>query len=114
MERDEIINSLETNLISQFTSVTIKDRLKNFFGLPKSIQKEYINDHEQSSWRMLRYRMKNFQKQKHNSSFLVAPSTLLCATVFLEDAVNYQSIVHKITGKDLLIYRWFSSSIIKK
>ncbi|CAF0795036.1 unnamed protein product [Rotaria sordida] len=93
MEREEIINSIETNLISNFQSITIKNRLKKFFGLPTSIHSEYIDDNEQCSW---------------------SSNTLLCATTFLEDAVNYQSIRHKITRKYLLIYRWFSCPMIKK
>ncbi|CAF1465916.1 unnamed protein product [Rotaria sp. Silwood1] len=93
MEREEIINSINTNLISDFQSITIKDRLKKFFGLPQSINNDYIDDNEQCSW---------------------PSNTLLCATVFLENAVNYQSIAHKVTRKYLLIYRWFSCPMIKK
>ena len=102
MEGDEI------NLIVRFPSSSIQNRINKFFGLPKSIHGEYV-DREQYTWRMF------------NSSFpriycfsLLASSTLLCATVFLEDAVNYQSIVHKVTRRYLGIYRWFSSSLIKK
>ncbi|CAF2912774.1 unnamed protein product [Rotaria sp. Silwood2] len=67
--------------------VSIKNRLRNFFGIPKPI------DNEDCSW---------------------PTNTLLCAIVFLEDAVNYRSIVHKVTKNYLLVYRWFSSSIIQK
>ncbi|CAF1583402.1 unnamed protein product [Rotaria magnacalcarata] len=93
MEREEIINSIDTHLINAPPSRTIKNRLKNFLGFPKSINSEYIIDDEQCSW---------------------SSNTLLCATVFLEDAVNYQCITHKITEKYLLIHRWFSSPMIKK
>ena len=54
MQRDETINSVETNLIIQSSSVTFKDRLQKFFGLPKSVDGEYIDDIEQCTWRMLR------------------------------------------------------------
>ncbi|CAF4114160.1 unnamed protein product [Rotaria sp. Silwood2] len=93
MEREETINSIETNLINDSQPLTIKDRLKKFFGLPQSINREYIDDNEQCSW---------------------SSNTLLCAIVFLEDAVNYQYIGHKVTRKYLLIYRWFSCPLIKK
>src|SRR4051812_16971679 len=109
MEGETIVNSMERNLIIRFPSITIKDRLKKFFGLPKSIHGEYI-DHEQCSWRML-----SIGKTQLSFFFIIlASNTLLCATVFLEDAVNYQSIAHKVTKKYLLIYRWFSSPMIKK
>ncbi len=52
MERDEPINTVQTNVITDFPSVTIKDRLKKFFGLPTSIPGEYI-DNERCTWRML-------------------------------------------------------------
>ncbi|CAF3440994.1 unnamed protein product [Rotaria socialis] len=66
--------------------VSIKNRLRNFVGLPKPI------DDDDCSW---------------------STHTLLCATVFLEDAVNYQSIVHKVSNLYLLVYRWFSCSLIQ-
>ncbi|CAF2053976.1 unnamed protein product [Rotaria magnacalcarata] len=66
--------------------VTLKNRLRNFVGLPKPI------DDDDCSW---------------------STHTLLCATVFLEDAVNYQSIVHKVSNHYLLVYRWFSCSLIQ-
>ncbi|UJR31120.1 hypothetical protein I4U23_018628 [Adineta vaga] len=92
MEREEIIESSQADLIIRVPSETIKDRLKKFLGLPKSLHGDYL-DNEQCIW----------------------PSNiLLCATVFLEDAINYQSITHKITRKYLLIYRWFSSPFIRK
>ena len=53
MENEGIINSIQTNFIINFPSVTIKDRLKKFLGLPKSIHGEYIDD-DQCSWRMLK------------------------------------------------------------
>ena len=51
---------------------------------------------------------------RNNQRSFLASSTLLCATVFLEDAVNYQSIIHKVTRVYLSIHRWFSCSLIRK
>jgi hypothetical protein len=51
MENDEPINSLQEDLLFRLPSLTIKDRIKNFLGLPKSIHGEYV-DNEQYSWRM--------------------------------------------------------------
>ncbi|CAF0799248.1 unnamed protein product [Rotaria sp. Silwood1] len=67
--------------------ISMKNRLRNFFGIPKPID---------------------------NDDCLWSANTLLCAIVFLEDAINYQSIVHKVTKNYLLVYRWFSSSLVKK
>ena len=56
MEGEEIINSIQTNLINiHFPSVTIKDRVKKFIGLPTSVHGEFI-DNEQCAWRRLRRR----------------------------------------------------------
>ncbi len=52
MENEVPISSLETNLLYRFPSETIKDRIKKFFGLPKSIHEGCV-DNEQCSWRML-------------------------------------------------------------
>jgi hypothetical protein len=109
MEIEEPINTHTEDLITHFSSSTIRNRIRKFFGLPKSIHGEYI-DNERCSWRMFSDR----KTSQQNSFFLLASITLLCATVFLEDAINYQSIVHKVTRKYLLIYRWFSSPLIKK
>lgn len=51
MEREDLFNSIDAHLISS-SSLTIKDRLKNLFGLPKPINNEYIDDNEQTSWCM--------------------------------------------------------------
>lgn len=40
-----------TNLVIRYPSQPIGNRLKDFFGLPKSIAGEFI-DHEQDSWCM--------------------------------------------------------------
>lgn len=45
---------------------------------------------------------------------LSAANILLCATVFLEDAVHYRSIAHKVTRQYLSVYRWFQSPLIQK
>jgi hypothetical protein len=55
MEIEEPINSHEQNLIRRFPSTTIRNRIRKFFGLPKSIHGEYI-DNERCSWRMFNYR----------------------------------------------------------
>jgi hypothetical protein len=52
MEIEQPFNSPEENLLYRFPSLTIKDRIKSFLGLPKSIHGEYV-DNEQCSWRML-------------------------------------------------------------
>ena len=65
MEREEPINSLEENLIARFPSTTIRNRIKRFFGLPISIQGEYV-DSERCSWRMF-----NHRKYPINSLFVV-------------------------------------------
>lgn len=52
MEREEPINSEQTNLIYRFPSQRIQNRIKTFFGLPKSLHGNYV-DNEQCSWRML-------------------------------------------------------------
>ncbi|CAF1535640.1 unnamed protein product [Adineta ricciae] len=92
MDSEETMNSSQTNLMIRVPSQTFKDRLKKCLGLPKTIHGDYT-DNEQCVW----------------------PSNiLLCATVFLEDAINYQSISHKVTRNYLSIYRWFASPLIKK
>jgi hypothetical protein len=63
MERERIIQS---NFIIHFPPVTIKDRLKKFLGLPKSLRGEYI-DNEQCSWRMLK--SKKINKINPNFSY---------------------------------------------
>ncbi|CAF1209473.1 unnamed protein product [Rotaria sordida] len=77
----------ESDPIMLSPPISMKNRLRNFFGIPKPIE------NDDCSW---------------------SANTLLCATVFLEDAVNYRSIVHKVTKNYLFIYRWFSSSLIQK
>jgi len=49
MERERTINLINNH----FPSVTIKDRVKKFVGLPKSIHGEYV-DNEQCAWRTLK------------------------------------------------------------
>jgi len=56
MERTETISSVITDSGSVYIihnpSVSIKNRLQNFIGIPKSIEQENI-DNEQYSWCML-------------------------------------------------------------
>ncbi|CAF1473352.1 unnamed protein product [Adineta steineri] len=82
MSRRRTISSVITDSGSDYivysTSLPIKDRLRNYIGIPKPIERENT-DNEQYSWY----------------------------------AVNYQSIVHKVTKFYLLVYRWFSSSLIR-
>ncbi len=58
MEIEEPINAFETNLITHLPSSTVKNRIKKFFGLPKSIHGAYT-DHERCSWRMLNHQNKS-------------------------------------------------------
>lgn len=111
MENEEPINSIETNLIYRFPTEGIKNRINKFLGLPKSIHGNFV-DNEESLWCM--FSIKKTSLKRIIVYYLIASNTLLCATVFLEDAVNYQSIVHKVTPKYLSIYRWFTSPLIKK
>jgi len=91
MSRRQTFSSIDTddghNYIIHKTPIDCKTRLRNFFGLPKPIE----NDDE--SW-----------------SFL----TLLCATSFIEDAIFYKSIVHKVSKTYLYVYRWYSSPLVQK
>ncbi|CAF0807179.1 unnamed protein product [Adineta ricciae] len=95
MDRRQTHSSINTDCGSDFiihtSSLTWKNRLQNFFGIPKPIDGENT-DSERCSW---------------------SADTLLCATIFLEDAVNYQSIAHKVTKFYLLVHRWSSSPLIR-
>ncbi|CAF1145998.1 unnamed protein product, partial [Didymodactylos carnosus] len=71
-------------------SLSVKNRIQNYLGFPKSVQGEqYDNEHY---WHV---------------------NHLLAAVVFIEDAINYRTINHKVTRKYLLVYRWFSSKPIR-
>lgn len=50
MDREETMNSSQTNLMIRVPSQTFKDRLKKCLGLPKTIRGDYT-DNEQCVWR---------------------------------------------------------------
>ncbi len=62
----------------------------------------------------LAYVKKKINAKNDKYFYIIASNILLCAIVFLEDAVNYQSIGHKVTRRYVIIYRWFSSPMIRK
>ena len=112
MDRRHTFSSVTTDgtdYVIHTPVITMKNRLRNFFGLPKPINDEHI-DHEQSMVYV------KYIKQVFFFIILIilANKTILSATIFLEDAVNYRSIVHKVTKFYLLIYRWFTSPLIQK
>jgi len=113
MEIEQSLSSIhvdvETNSIIPNSSVVIKNRFRSFFGLPKLIGGEQV-DHENCSWCMLFCHIKSNIFLK----IILALNTFLCASIFLEDAVNYRSIVHKVTKYYLFIYRWSSCPLIRK
>ena len=110
MDSEQTMNSSQMNLMIHVPSQTFKDRLKKYLGLPKTIHGDYT-DNEQCVWRT----SSTLESRKRSHVIcLLASNILLCATVFLEDAVNYQSISHKVTRNYLSIYRWFASPLIKK
>ena len=80
MEREEIIDSIETNLIIHIPSVTIKDRIKEFFNLPKPIHEE-LDDNEQCVWCML-INNRKINKKFFFCFYIIASNILLCANSF--------------------------------
>lgn len=110
MEVDQTNLSLnrDTELIIPNPRILINNRYRQLLGLPKRIDGEHV-DNEQYSWCRLII-------PSPSSTFCVclASNTLLCACIFLEDAVNYRSIVHKVTRFSMYIYRWFSCPLIRK
>lgn len=110
MEVDQTNLSLnrDTELIIPNPRILINNRYRQLLGLPKRIDGEHV-DNEQYSWCRLII-------PSPSSTFYVclASNTLLCACIFLEDAINYRSIVHKVTRFSMYIYRWFSCPLIRK
>lgn len=114
MHRTRTLSSLDTDdgadCIISSPPVPMKDRLRRFFGLPKPMSTKNTTCENLSWGRLLIVGV----ERENMSCISVAATTLLCATIFLEDAVQYQSIAHKVTKFYLLIYRWFSSPLVRR
>ena len=120
MERERLLNleqrtNDETQPLLRRQSTNVRDYLWKCLGLPSSVDGEYI-DSDGNSWRrffIFTWNSINVMWSMNLNLFL-ASSRLLCAIVFVEDAVRYQSINHRLWGKIVKFYRFFSSSIVQK
>ena len=109
MSRTQTFSSIDTDDgnhgVIHKTPIDYRTRLRNFFGLPKPI--EHDDDASCKSYRFLTV-------SSSLEIFRLAFLTLLCATSFIEDAVFYKSIVHRVSKTYLYIYRWYSSPLVQR